>query len=72
MALPGRYYQWCSEEELCVAMWVFLWRSVHTSTGWLTGVEDQREVLLPALVGMGTAIKNRSALVRSRAEMQGI
>jgi hypothetical protein len=53
------YYEWCKVEELCVAMWVFLCRSVHTSTGWLTGVEDQREVLLPALVEMGTAIKQR-------------
>ena len=56
-----KYYEWCRDEELCVAMWVFLWRSVHTATGWLTGVEDQREVLLPALVEMGQAIKgNRS------------
>jgi hypothetical protein len=53
------YYEWCKAEELCVSMWVFLWRSVHTSTGWLTGVEDQREVMLPALVEMGTAIKQR-------------
>jgi hypothetical protein len=41
-------------------MWVFLWRSVHTASGWLTGVEDQREVLLPTLVEMGTSIKSRS------------
>lgn len=59
-ARDRKYYQWCAAEELCVAMWVFLWRSVHTASGWLTGVEDQREVLLPALVEMGTAIKNRS------------
>ena len=41
-----------------MAMWVFLWRSVHTSTGWLTGVEDQTEVLLPALMAIGSAIKS--------------
>ena len=64
-ARDRRYYQWCADEELCVAMWVFLWRSVHTSTGWLTGVEDQREVLLPALVEMGTAIKHRHTLLVS-------
>ena len=63
-ARDRKYYQWCAAEELCVAMWVFLWRSVHTASGWLTGVEDQREVLLPALVEMGTAIKNRSVVLQ--------
>ena len=57
-ARDQHYYSWCKAEELCVAMFVFLWRSVHTSTGWLTGVEDQTAVLLPALVQIGKAIKN--------------
>ena len=60
VARDRKYYQWCAAEELCVAMWVFLWHSVHTVDGWLTGVEDQREVLLAALVELGTVIKNLS------------
>jgi hypothetical protein len=60
-ARDQQYYQWCAGEEPCVAMWVFLWRSVHTSTGWLTGVEDQTDVLLPALSEMGDAIKKTKA-----------
>jgi hypothetical protein len=65
------YYQWCLEEELCVAMWVFLWRSVHTASGWLTGVEDQREVLLPALADMGTAIKHRHNVLNTSFSCDG-
>jgi hypothetical protein len=40
-------------------MWVFLWNTVCTSAGWITGVDRQAEVLLPALVDMGTEIKDR-------------
>merc|ERR1712032_823486 len=59
-ARDQQYYDWCIAEELCVAMWVFLWHTVHTATGWLTGVEDETAVLLPALSAMGAAIKNRT------------
>jgi hypothetical protein len=65
-----KYYKWCYEEDLCVAMWVFLWRSVHTSTGWLTGVEDQTEVLLPALTEIGSAIKSRTVPPNTAEEYQ--
>jgi hypothetical protein len=58
-ARDRKYFEWCMGEDLCAAMWVFLWRSVHTSTGWLTGVEDQEEVLLPALSKIGKAIKRQ-------------
>jgi len=39
-------------------MWVFLWETVHTSTGWLVGARDQQS-LLPVLKSMGVKIKNK-------------
>jgi hypothetical protein len=57
-----RFHEWCEAEELCVAMWVFLWESQRIGTGgWVVGVDQMAEVLQPALVKIGRQIKNRVA-----------
>ena len=60
VARDRHFFDWCVAEELCVAMFVFAWHSVNASDAWLAGVEEQTQLLLPALAEMGGAIRNGS------------
>ena len=58
-----QFFEWCDAEKLCVAMWVFLWSTLHTERdGWMVGVSDQT-VLFPTLAQIGHRIKNRTVQV---------
>eukprot|EP01052_Picozoa_sp_SAG31_P003859 SAG31_NODE_153_length_22196_cov_24.963570_4_plen_380_part_00 len=59
-AIDRQFFDWCEAEVLCTTMWIFLWSSIRLPTGgWLVGVDEQHTVLQPALVKLGTIIKNR-------------
>ena len=58
--IDRNYFDWCDAEELCTTMWVFLWSSISLQSGWLVGVDEQQAILQPALVKIGSIIKDRS------------
>lgn len=61
-------FEWCAKEDLCVSMWVFIWNSLHTSTGWLVGVETQ-PLVKKALTAIGSQIKHGEISLKTDDEI---